>query len=201
MADNHGRGSHGPKRIATLDLGASLILPCGCTGKRWGERRGLIWVSVARACPLHDIAMYDGLSVLPSTPVRLSEDDASPRVGLRVVRDPTRPRVIVEAEEDGTTLAHCQRLAHQRVTDGTWRMATLVEAGAFVPSPADAWLLAEFVASAVQVHGPRGPMAVVTPGTAEFEIASAYHRHFAGLAPPAFRTRDDAAAWLHSQGY
>ena len=74
-------------------------------------------------------------------------------------------------------------------------MATLVDAGAFVPSPADAWLLAEFVASAEQAHGPRGPIAVVTPGAAEFEIASAYHRHFAALAPPPFRTRDDAAAW------
>ena len=187
--------------VGELDLGAFVELPCGCAGKRWGERRGLIWVSVGRACLLHDVAMYDGLSVLPKTPVRVAADEPPLRLGLHVSRHPTRPRVTIEAADDGTTLRVCQRLVNDRVTDGTWRMATLVTSRAFVPSPTDAWLLAEFVASVVQVHGPRGPMAVVAPGDAEFEIANAYHQHSEALALRPFRTPEDATAWLLAQGY
>ena len=188
-------------RICDVTHGVPVELPCGCRGKRWGQRDRLIWVSVARACAVHDIAMHEGLWVAPTMVIRCPDDDSPLQLGLHIFRDALRPRIIVQAAPDGTTLAFCQGLTRQRSSDGTWRMATLVESDAMPPSPTDAWLLAEFTASIVQKQGPRGPIAVVAADAAQFEIAQAYERYSPLPAPHSFRSRNEAAAWLDSQGF
>ena len=187
--------------VSAVDVGASLELPCGCTGKRWDERNGLIWLSVARACTLHEVAMYQGLWVAPHAKVSRPAGAPPLQTGLHTTRHRWRRRITVHADHDGTTLALCQAMVRQRAQDGTWGFGTLVEGNALPPSTLDVWLLAEFTAALVQEHGPRGPMAVVAPDDGQFAIALAYHEHSAAPAPMPFRTRDEAVAWLDSLGF
>ena len=188
-------------RIATVHVGARLELPCGCVGRRSGARLGLISVSVASTCTVHDIAAHQGLWVAPTTPVRLTMDDPPLRLGLHLVRHAERPRVILEGAADGITLAMGLALVRERMMDGTWQMGTLVDATAIMPSPADAWLLAEYVASVTHHHGPRCPVALVAADDAQLTIASAYERYSARPGPRTFRARDEATAWLDAQGF
>ena len=189
------------RTVSQLAVGEPLEMPCGCSGKRWYERQGLVWLSIARACPLHQVAMHEGLWVAPHACLKPTVGHPPLAMGVYMTLDSSRPRVDVHAAADGTNVTLCQALVRQRVTDGTWRFGTLVEENALPPSPTDAWLLAEFTAALVQEHGPRGPMAVVAPDDAQFAIATAYERNSAAPAPVPFRTREQAAAWLDSQGF
>jgi hypothetical protein len=49
--------------IAEAPVGGHVLLDCGCTGKRWIQRDGQIWVGVVRACAVHHDAMQLGLLV------------------------------------------------------------------------------------------------------------------------------------------
>jgi hypothetical protein len=158
-------------------------------------------MSIDRACELHQIAMHDGLWLLPDAKVKPAPGDPPLSLGLHISRHPSRRLMSVYADVDGTNTALCQALVRQRADDGTWGFATLVEGSAMPPSPLDAWLLAEFTAAIVQQRGPRGPMAIVAPTEAQFQIAKAYQSCSATPTPVPFRTRHDAIGWLAAQGF
>ena len=148
---------------------------------------------------MHERAKHEGLSVAPSALVNVGEDDSV--TALRMARHHTRPRVIITGDHAGVTFSDWQDLMARRTVDGTWTFGTLVEPSAVPLSTADVRLAAEFTTVLVRVYGPRGPIAFVTDRPAPAVMVRNQASAPPSVSMKSFSTNDEAAAWLHDQGY
>ena len=113
--------------------------------------------------------------------------------------DQERHRVVITASDE-VRAAQLVALLDRQVQDGTWDWPVLYEAkrGAQVLSTADVHVVANAARRCAELHGRRGPVAIVRDTEVGFGVARMFGMLSADhtVALMVFRDRVSAEAWL-----
>ena len=120
-------------------------------------------------------------------------------MALAYFPDEERHRVVITASDE-VRVDQLVALLDQQVRDGTWEWPVLYDASrrAQVLSTADVHIIASAARRCAEVHGRRGPVAIVRDTDVGFGVARMFGMLSADhtLALMVFRDRASAEAWL-----